>query len=429
VITYTGADRGILEPCGCTKGMLGGIGRRAALLQAIVPSRDRGLILSTGGLVDGTSGKRNGIDSRTINHLDRLRYETLLVALGEMGYAAAAIGPEELRLGIGPLIEAAEISGFTFLLTNVVIEGDDSRIFRKVCRFSLDIDRVEKPIEVAVLGMIAPSLSDELPAGVRLTPAGEALDSALGEGDPKADFHVLLLRGSRADARALSKQLPSPWLIVYSSPDSEPQVYEFGKQKGDARIVSPGDRGRFVGLSRIVQRPDGRWEVGGSRFEALGESLPESDIVRFPLEIYRERIGIEKVMESQLGTIPNRSGRAFRGSESCAECHPETYKIWKASRHAHAWATLKRAGRDYDPGCVSCHVTGFGIEKGFGGAAETPLLVDVGCEACHGPAGDHVVEGDPPSEGEKCAACHDHFHSPGFDRIEAWKKIACVREN
>lgn len=429
VIAYTGADRGILQPCGCTKGMLGGIGRRATLLQAIVPSPDRGLIVATGGLVDGTSGKRDRADSRTITHLDRLRYETLLVALGEMGYAAAALGPEELTLGMDRLREASEIVDFPFLLTNALIEGEETLPFETVCRLDLAVDTKPEPVSVALFGVIAPSAARELPDGVRLAPAGAAVTAAAKKSGSRADFYVVLLRGSRSDARALSQEIPSPWLIVYSTPDSEPQIYDFGKQAGDARIVTPGDRGRFVGFSRIVERPDGQWEVGESRFEALDDSLPESEIVHFPLEIYRERIRIEKVLQNQLNTIPNRSGRAYRGSNSCAECHPKTFEIWRDSRHAQAWTTLIEAERAYDPGCISCHVTGFAIEKGFGGATATPHLIGVGCEACHGPAGDHVDEGAPPATPDACTACHDRHHSPGFDREEAWKKIACIKEN
>ncbi len=429
VIAYTGADRGVLQPCGCTKGMLGGIGRRAALLQAIAPSRHNALILATGGLIDGTSGMRDQIDSKTITHLDRLRYETLLVALGEMGYAAAALGPEELRLGFDRLREASEIVDFPFLLTNAIMESEEPLPFEKVCRISLNPDGRSEPVDVALFGVIALSLASELPDGVDLAPAGAAVLAAVEESGRAADFHVVLLSGSRADARGLSQKIPSPWLIVYSSPDSEPQIYEFGKQTGDGRIVTPGDRGRFVGFSTIVTRGDGRWAVGESRFEALDDSLPESDIVRFPIEIYRERIRLEKVIENQLATIPNRSGRAYRGSASCTSCHPETYKIWMESRHAQAWATLVQAERDYDPGCVSCHVTGYAIEKGFAGADAPRPLVDVGCEACHGPAGDHVEEGDPPTTIASCAACHDRHHSPGFDREEAWKKIACIKEH
>jgi len=429
VIAYTGADRGVLQPCGCTKGMLGGIGRRAALLQAIAPDRHKSLILATGGLVDGTSGKRAPSDSGKITHLDRLRYETLLVALGEMGYAAASLGPEELRLGWDRLREASEIVDFPFLLTNAIVENEEPLPFKKVCRIGLDIDGRNAPVEVALFGVIAPSLEKELPEGVRLAPGGAAVSEAAEHPDAKADFHVLLLRGTRADARALAREIPSPWLIVYSSPDSEPQVYEFGKETGDARTVTPGDRGRFVGFSTIVTKPDGGWEVGESRFEALDDSLPESDVVRFPLEIYRQRIELEKVLEEQYATNPNPSGRAYRGSASCALCHPETYTIWKESPHAKAWATLVESGRDYDPGCVSCHVTGYAIEKGFRGMAATPHLIDVGCEACHGPAGDHVEEGDPPATTVSCTTCHDRHHSPGFDREEAWKKIACIREN
>lgn len=61
------------------------------------------------------------------------------------------------------------------------------------------------------------------------------------------------------------------------------------------------------------------------------------------------------------------------GAEQCAACHPEAYAWWKTTAHARASASLNAAERR-DPRCTGCHAT-----------APDEGLMDVQCEACHGP--------------------------------------------
>ncbi|RMF56350.1 MAG: cytochrome C554 [Calditrichaeota bacterium] len=104
-----------------------------------------------------------------------------------------------------------------------------------------------------------------------------------------------------------------------------------------------------------------------------------------------------------VGTAQAQSKAAFKygGVATCKACHltkksGAQYKVWKASPHAKAFATLKsekalviakKRGID-DPSksekCVKCHVTAFGVDAKLKG----PKLTEeegVSCEACHGP--------------------------------------------
>ncbi|MBT8485318.1 MAG: hypothetical protein HKO59_04360 [Phycisphaerales bacterium] len=71
----------------------------------------------------------------------------------------------------------------------------------------------------------------------------------------------------------------------------------------------------------------------------------------------------------------------------------------------------------YHPGelrsynCGRCHTTGFdpdGQQGGLEGIAGTWAQPGIRCEACHGPASEHVVDptGTPPPGGKTCAECH-----------------------
>lgn len=79
-----------------------------------------------------------------------------------------------------------------------------------------------------------------------------------------------------------------------------------------------------------------------------------------------------------------------------------------------------RRGRQRDPKCVTCHVTG---------PDDAPGTLDgigrhegVGCESCHGAGAEHV--NDPTTTrdnvaravpAERCLACHEADHADEFD--------------
>jgi hypothetical protein len=96
---------------------------------------------------------------------------------------------------------------------------------------------------------------------------------------------------------------------------------------------------------------------------------------------------------------------SFVGSKKCKLCHLKQYKSWEQTPMAGTFDTLKAGERaeqkqaagldpakDYtaDAACVRCHVTGYGQPGGFTSLAETPDLVGVGCETCHGPGSTYL---------------------------------------
>ena len=115
----------------------------------------------------------------------------------------------------------------------------------------------------------------------------------------------------------------------------------------------------------------------------------------------------------------DRSAATYVGAASCASCHPAEAAIWRESAHASARDTLVAVDKGYNPTCLRCHVTGMMHPGGFAGMKETPQLAHVGCEACHGPGSEHVVDGavgygDLPEGPEACVGCHAHDNSPDF---------------
>jgi len=100
----------------------------------------------------------------------------------------------------------------------------------------------------------------------------------------------------------------------------------------------------------------------------------------------------------------------YIGADSCKLCHNkkpegEQFNVWKSMKHAHAFESLKSdaakkiaaerglAKPPHEaPECVKCHVTGYNLETMEAPDKIKPEL-GVQCETCHGPAGDHLPDG------------------------------------
>lgn len=106
-----------------------------------------------------------------------------------------------------------------------------------------------------------------------------------------------------------------------------------------------------------------------------------------------------------LTLLPTAVSAQYVGASKCKVCHLPQYKNWEQTKMSQGFellkpgvrADVKRAhnidpDKDYtnDPNCLSCHTTGYGQPGGFVSVAQTPNLVGVQCEVCHGPGGSYM---------------------------------------
>ncbi|HPI74226.1 MAG TPA: cytochrome c family protein [bacterium] len=148
----------------------------------------------------------------------------------------------------------------------------------------------------------------------------------------------------------------------------------------------------------------------------------------------------------------------YVGAEKCKMCHMskakgDAYGIWKASKHAAAFATLaspesqaiaKKMGiadAQKSAQCLQCHVTGHSAPPSAK-AASYKLADGVGCETCHGAGSlykemkvmralhagtqDAKTVGYRKGDKRQCVSCHNPSsptYKP-FNVEEAYKKIA-----
>jgi hypothetical protein len=152
--------------------------------------------------------------------------------------------------------------------------------------------------------------------------------------------------------------------------------------------------------------------------------------------------------------------RMYLGVAKCKTCHKtaaqgEQFPKWEKGPHAGAYATLaseesKKIAAEKgieDPQksdeCLSCHVTGHGVDAKFFGE-KFDMTMGVQCESCHGAGGDYykmaTMKGITSGEidgatvglvepnAELCTGCHNE-KSPTYKGFEYDKAAAAIAHN
>ncbi len=114
----------------------------------------------------------------------------------------------------------------------------------------------------------------------------------------------------------------------------------------------------------------------------------------------------------------------YKGAEACAACHSNSsmpqYTGWSQTKHAQAFADLMTSDHA-SSACFPCHTVGYDAISGNGGYDESPItrFENVQCEACHGPASEHVASNGADVStltvslaDSVCTGCHQGSYHP-----------------
>lgn len=400
-ILVSGDTAGWITPCGCASNQSGGLARRATRI-AKCGDADQILYLDAGGSAAGTS------------EYHELKLESILRGLRAMNLAAHNIGAAEAALAPDQLASLADKTGVTWLSANLKpADGQPP----------LDHILVERGgVRIAVTGVIDPALVTN-EAWIAREPVTAILEAL---GDSRGDLTVVLAYFDEAGLRSLAESLPEVDFIVGGPTGQAMKPATIGP----VTILSATNKGKY--LARIKLSP-----ADGDRLatDEIGPTEVTSDLAEDPkqtlnLKQYYAALARRdfSVAEADLVSSTQRGTADFRvaGSQACATCHLEDDRAWHASKHSHAWEVLVAKGAHVDPFCQQCHTTGYGHEGGFTSVGQSPQLVHVGCENCHGPSSAHVADPKvktPFLARERCIECHDHENSPNFVYDEYWPKI------
>lgn len=422
-ILISGLMLGRIEPCGCASGQLGGLARR---MQHIGEQRNYDLLLEGGDIVSGTS------------ELDKQKLFTTSQILFTMkrSYDAVGVGLHDLEM---PLDDwSGFLLGGPATATNLVSTADawPAQPFQ---------EKVIRGKTVRIASLLLPELPEALRGEdshvTRTDPATAWTDVFEGQAD--TTMRIAMVHGNDTQIRAIIPKLtPRPDLVIgvdpgYIEPDGAAALV------GDVPLVFTGIRGRVVLDARLWRDGDSSRvacetiPLAGSKTIPGGGGDPD---VKQVILMHRMNVAESNVLAQMAEQKPTPNGDSYVGTAACTVCHPTAAKVWKASKHAHAWQTLVDAEADPKrygwpvtkyPDCVGCHVVGYGETSGFKTFEDTPGLADVGCERCHGPGSGHMISGGTKKMGiiggvlksELCAQCHDFEQSPDFLYTDRWKLI------
>ncbi|MCG8448642.1 MAG: hypothetical protein MI725_03555, partial [Pirellulales bacterium] len=441
-IVFSGEMDGYLEPCGCAglENQLGGLKRRHTLLRQLEAQGWPLVSLDMGGMV-----RRAGPQAE-------MKYRYALKSLVDIGYGAVGFGVRELQLSSDAVIYALanlDPNRNPMVSANVGVAGFDSGFSKKYKIIEAGGKRL------GVTSVLGKSHESDLQNATDV--AWIAPDRALREIVPlleskNCDLLILLAHADQSEARRLAQNFPQFHFVATSGAPHPPDRLE-SIEHTETQLIEAGHKGMHLMVLGVYDDLEEPYRI---QRVPLDHRFEDSTDMQQMLVAYQEELKGTGFDGLGITGVKNPTD-GFVGTESCADCHTQAAEEFEKTPHSHATQSLVSLDppRQFDPECLSCHVTGWQPEKyfpyasGFASLDATPHLTDNGCENCHGPGQAHVaaesgdVDADDAelerlrarmrltiveNEGNKdgqvfkdavvvqmCIKCHDEDNSPDFD--------------
>ncbi|NIM20409.1 MAG: hypothetical protein GTO51_09280 [Candidatus Latescibacteria bacterium] len=370
--------------------------------------------------------------------------------MGYFGYDAIAVGEKDLNYGLATLVEDRDKFGLNLICANIFEKTEGERV-QEARRSKRPRERkspfpayriVEKDgIEIGFIGLLSPAT--KMPRSTLGKGELEALTYVIKDPAPiakdlvpkvkkKCDILVLLAHMERHELEKLLPDLPGVDIAILghsskSYKTDEPLLI------GNVPVYMSSNQGQYIGRLRVTLDPERKIADRRNKIYFLDATFPDDSVVVELVRAFEEDFrAVQKEIYAR--EMLRRSGDSagagdiYLGVGVCQNCHGDAFESYIKTAHAGAYETLATQFRHRDSNCVGCHSVGYGEPGGFTGVrmiGSTVDLVDVQCEACHGPGAEHSRDGSYLRRAsESCENCHTEEWDPSFDYTEAWKKIA-----
>ncbi len=403
-LIYSGNLDGELEPCGCSpEGDLGGLLRRATLIDHLRAEAPNLFLISSGGLMSGFAANGRLTNEYILKGFSMLDYDAVGVQWADLTY-----GPELAALYPLPWV-ASNWRGEQFAKQESILRGGQQ------LRFFTWLDAAAAP-DKAMQGDHA-QVSEDTAA------LAAALARARGEG-------ALTVLSTTLDLNTAQRRLPLNAVDVLLI-RAKYEEYGEPQRHGRTLVLQPGSRGMRLGRVDIQRGSDGIITGWHHEVIAMPATIPDSARLEAWYGEYNSKIK-EAYEQSVVLRKAQETGRTpFAGAMECKTCHQAAYDKWSGSRHAQAFSVLEDVNKSFDPSCIQCHTVGFKEAGGFIDINITSHLMNVQCENCHGAAREHAASAGAKPVAKRglagpqmCAQCHTQPHSPSFDFSKYWPRIA-----
>lgn len=387
-------NNGVLRDCECGDDCHGGLAERATQIASFRKNNAPVLLLDGGDFSSTIGRQRND--------------EFVLQAYRQLNYDAIAVGDQEFRNGMAFFQRKTLTANLPLVCANLRLQPPAQSqiqpfIIKKINGLKVAITGCLSP---AALSRIEPEKYD--PAQIQ--PVEPALRQLLPELDRQADVIVLLAQVTPPELEHIARALDGISVIVAGHQPGLPE--DSFQEKYGKLIVSAGVESAYLAHLTLVLNAAKQIENSYFNLICASPEIPEAADIKNLVDGYFAEF---EILNHRFG--PKTQGLSFYGPDYCRQCHVVAWEIWRTSRHADAFESLKLKSAEANRACWPCHSM-FARDSSL-----APASRQIGCEACHIFTVDPAKAPHPDQPSKTGCSCHTAKYSPEFDFKVYWDKI------